>query len=134
MDKKLNLLRIVALIAGILMIVYYAQRTISHIIFLFRVDFYISSLLGFTTLIGIAAGILLIKAAKKLKSGEQAPGLSLMQIGSILLFVVAAFPLYYTITNFEYLGDFEYIISQFRNILIPVAFPIFFFVFKSKLD
>ena len=134
MDKKINLLRIVSLIAGILLLVYYTQRTISHIVFLFRVDFEIKFLLGFTTFIGIAAGILLIKASKKLKIGEKQPGLSLMQVASILLFAIAVIPLFYTLTNLQYLDSASYIISQFRNILIPVLFPIFFFVFKNKLN
>lgn len=135
MNKNLKLLKILSLIAGILLLVYYSLNTISKIILLFRTDFEVKNLLGFSTLIGVIAGILLIKSSKKLKSGENESGIKVMQIASILLLVLPVFTLVYLLMNLEFLKyahNGDYIFAQVKHFSIPILFPILFFIFKKK--
>jgi hypothetical protein len=85
-------------------------------------------------LLAIIPGILLIKSYKLVKGLSLEKGLLYSKTSSIILIVLSVFPIVKLILSIDNYGFNSGFLFEFVPYLIVlIAFPIFFFIFKKKL-
>jgi hypothetical protein len=137
LPRKYKFLYVISLIYGIALL-WFSFSSIAELLLVLILgnisDLNVVEFFNMFFLLAIIPGTLLIKSYKLIKGNSLEKGLMYSRNSSIILVVLSILPIIIAILNIENYGmNVNFLFEFFPFLVILIAYPIFFFIFKKKL-